>query len=321
MNVDKWITALQHPLVLAGFGLFIFAALIKPLFLNNKKLTGTATERLLVRGMNFAFALALLAIAGGLLLSWKPESKAAKPAAEGSGAQQPVSINNSGPGTVMVNNYGLSKEQYAEERQKLAEELLGRMRDADAKERLLIEKMLKGVQEQLTDLKKAYEEELERRKNVEEALAKTRGQFTNEQIKQVKIKLEHGQTKAAKEIFRVAAKKKDGTGALASYQLGQIAESELDYAEAMRQYNKAVALEKDNPEYQSSAKKMVNIWNDLIDKAKIFNTPIDQPTFLQGPKGILVIIPTAHKGNCLEYDIQVGEGRGARQYKKNVACR
>ena len=71
MNVDKWIEALQHPLVLAGFGLFLFAALIKPLFLNNKKLSGTTMERLLHKGMNFAFALALLAIAGGLLLSWK----------------------------------------------------------------------------------------------------------------------------------------------------------------------------------------------------------------------------------------------------------
>ena len=63
MNVDKWIEALQHPLVLTGFGLFLFAALIKPLFLNNEKLSGTAMERLLHKGMNFAFALALLAIA------------------------------------------------------------------------------------------------------------------------------------------------------------------------------------------------------------------------------------------------------------------
>jgi hypothetical protein len=41
-NMNEWITHLQHPLVLAGFGLFVFALIIKPLFLNSKKLTGPA---------------------------------------------------------------------------------------------------------------------------------------------------------------------------------------------------------------------------------------------------------------------------------------
>ncbi|MGR0480532.1 MAG: hypothetical protein ACTFAL_03780 [Candidatus Electronema sp. V4] len=140
MNVDKWIEALQHPLVLAGFGLFLFAALIKPLFLNNKKLSGTAMERLLHKGMNFAFALALLAIAGGLLLSWKSggkagasEGKGEKPAAAApgnqaanSGVNQTLAINNTGGGSIQVgnvtatvNNYGLTKEQYEEGQNKL----------------------------------------------------------------------------------------------------------------------------------------------------------------------------------------------------------
>ncbi|MGX9725755.1 MAG: hypothetical protein ACTFAK_00080 [Candidatus Electronema sp. VV] len=152
MNVDKWIEALQHPLVLAGSALFLFAALIKPLFLNNKKLSGTAMERLLHKGMNFVFALALLAIAGGLLLSWKSggkagadEGKGAKPAAERSGGNQPVSVNNTGPGTVVVNTYGLTKEQYEEGQNKLLDELAAKLQNADAGQRALLERQLQDV--------------------------------------------------------------------------------------------------------------------------------------------------------------------------------
>ena len=67
-SMNTWIEHLHHPLVFAGFGLFIFALLLRPLFLNNKKLSGTATERLLSRGMILVFVLALLAIIGGALL-------------------------------------------------------------------------------------------------------------------------------------------------------------------------------------------------------------------------------------------------------------
>ncbi len=87
-NVKDWIEHLQHPLVLAGFGLFIFAVLLRPLFLNNRTLSGAASERLLRRGINFVFLLALLAMIGGMALSWQ-----AKPTASaGSGKNLPIAI-------------------------------------------------------------------------------------------------------------------------------------------------------------------------------------------------------------------------------------
>ncbi|MCW5211886.1 hypothetical protein VU04_03130, partial [Desulfobulbus sp. TB] len=46
------------------------ALLFRPLFLNNKKLSGTATERLLSKGMILVFILALLALIGGIFLYW-----------------------------------------------------------------------------------------------------------------------------------------------------------------------------------------------------------------------------------------------------------
>lgn len=83
-NIQLWITHLHHPLVLAGFGLFLFALIIKPLFLNNSKLTGTATERLLRRAMILLFLLAAMAVAGGIALSWK-SSKGEEIAPQNSG--------------------------------------------------------------------------------------------------------------------------------------------------------------------------------------------------------------------------------------------
>jgi hypothetical protein len=47
MNMNEWITHLQHPLVLAGFGLFVFALIIKLLFLSSKKLSSSALVPLL----------------------------------------------------------------------------------------------------------------------------------------------------------------------------------------------------------------------------------------------------------------------------------
>ncbi len=69
--MEIWIKQLQHPLVVVGFGLFIFALIIKPLFLGSKKVSGAGMERLLHKGMILLFILAVMAVAGGITLSWK----------------------------------------------------------------------------------------------------------------------------------------------------------------------------------------------------------------------------------------------------------
>ena len=97
-SMNTWIEHLHHPLVFAGFGLFIFALLLRPLFLNNSKLTGTATERLLHRGMILAFILALLAIIGGIALNWKADGQSTASAKKA----QPVVQQNSGNKTTSV---------------------------------------------------------------------------------------------------------------------------------------------------------------------------------------------------------------------------
>jgi hypothetical protein len=71
MNADNWIAHLQHPLVLAGFGLFVFALVIRPLFSSGNKLSGAAIERILLRSMILLFLLAITAMFAGVMLSWK----------------------------------------------------------------------------------------------------------------------------------------------------------------------------------------------------------------------------------------------------------
>lgn len=77
MNTPKeWIKHLQHPLVLAGFALFIMLEIFQMFFRDSLavRLSGTALETLLGRGMAFAFILALVSVIGGIALSFKKGS-------------------------------------------------------------------------------------------------------------------------------------------------------------------------------------------------------------------------------------------------------
>jgi hypothetical protein len=89
-NINTWIEHLHYPLVFAGFGLFIFATVIKLILLNSEKLNGTAKERVMTRGMYLAFILALLAIIGGVALNWQRSSTDGKQSRNSSESAQPI---------------------------------------------------------------------------------------------------------------------------------------------------------------------------------------------------------------------------------------
>ncbi len=79
-SMVKWIENIQHPLVLAGFGLFILWLVLRPLSLTRgKKLPADAIERLLHRGMHLVFILAVLLITVGFTLSLKLKPALANP--------------------------------------------------------------------------------------------------------------------------------------------------------------------------------------------------------------------------------------------------
>uniref|UniRef100_UPI0040568F6E tetratricopeptide repeat protein n=1 Tax=Candidatus Electronema sp. TaxID=2698783 RepID=UPI0040568F6E len=232
-EASVWIEHLRHPLVLAGFGLFVFALIIKPLFLSSKQLNGTAVERLLHKAMILLFILAAMAVAGGLALSWK-----ATPAA-GSGIS-------------------LSKEQFAAMLKAQQERVIQEIRAAggDEQKLRLLEAQLQAVEAKRADIQKSYEEKLALLKTAEKALDELKGQLPDARIAEAKRRLAKGDTKAAEQIFDEVADKEGKAVALAAYQSGELAKGRLDYEKAMRQYKKAVTLEEDNPDYLLSAGEM-----------------------------------------------------------------
>jgi tetratricopeptide (TPR) repeat protein len=172
------------------------------------------------------------------------------------GDQSPV-IEAKGDVTV---NYGLNEERVKAMLERQQEELFRKLREsgfaANEQERQLLEQQLQAVSAKLADIEKSYEEELARREAADAALARMQGQLPEAQIEKAQISLRQGDTAAAKSAFHAVLDKEGGTVALAAYQLGQMAESELEYAEAMRQYKKAAVLEEDKPEYLLAAGKM-----------------------------------------------------------------
>ncbi len=71
--MTEWIEHLKHPMVLAGFGLFVFAMVLKPILSSfSDQLSETAIERLIHKSITYVFILALVVIAGGIVLSFNP---------------------------------------------------------------------------------------------------------------------------------------------------------------------------------------------------------------------------------------------------------
>jgi tetratricopeptide (TPR) repeat protein len=168
-------------------------------------------------------------------------------------------FNNNQIGTInnTVNNYGLTKELFEEDRKKLADEIVSRLQNAESPgQRALLENKLKVVQEQLADKQKSYEEELKKRKDADEALTKLQGSLPESLIEIAQQKLRQGDTETAEKTFDSVVEKGNGSIALAAYQSGQLAERRLDYEKSMRLYRKAVVLEKDNPDYLLAAGHM-----------------------------------------------------------------
>ncbi|CAK8716460.1 hypothetical protein GMJAKD_05635 [Candidatus Electrothrix aarhusensis] len=225
-SMNNWIEHLHHPLVFAGFGLFIFALLLRPLFLNNSKLTGTATERLLHRGMILVFILALLAIIGGIALNWKATPEAA-------------------PKPVVKPTVSEGIQQYEERLRAVEQQLLAVQASGtvtDDKKLHLLEVQLKGVRKKKVNLQTSYEEELKRRKAADKALVEMKGQLPDARIASAQKILAQGDTKAAEKVFDEVVDKEGKSVALAAYQSGQLAEGRVDYPQGYAPVQKSGVL-------------------------------------------------------------------------------
>jgi len=171
---------------------------------------------------------------------------------------------NAGRDVTINKTVGLSKEEYQKLLDEAAKKFAQEMQQPGlaAEERGLLEAKLKAVQEKLADFKKSYEEELARRRSAEKALAELQGHLSPALIAKAEKSLAQGDTTAAEQVFDEVVDKDGKSVALAAHQSGQLAEGRLDYAKAMRQYKKAVALEEDNPDYLLAAGQMARTLGD-----------------------------------------------------------
>ncbi|HRJ54334.1 MAG TPA: hypothetical protein PLE99_16355 [Candidatus Thiothrix moscowensis] len=94
-NPGTWLEHLKHPMVLAGFVLFVLIGLLK-VFMGSKDLS-EANERLLHKGMNFVFVLGVLIIVGGFAFSIMKPSPATPLAAGGNAPAAPVTTGHQSP--------------------------------------------------------------------------------------------------------------------------------------------------------------------------------------------------------------------------------
>lgn len=94
-NLGDWLEHLKHPMVLAGFVLFVLIGLLK-FFMGSKDLS-ESSERLVHKGMNFVFVLGVIIIIGGFVYSIMQNEPASTTASSNSvapinttGVQSPV---------------------------------------------------------------------------------------------------------------------------------------------------------------------------------------------------------------------------------------
>ncbi len=80
-----WIAHLENPLVLFGFALFVMAGLLK--LFRSDKLSGKGTERLMDKGLSYAFVIAVLVIILGFALSLQDKAPKTTVKQESNGLQ------------------------------------------------------------------------------------------------------------------------------------------------------------------------------------------------------------------------------------------
>ncbi len=120
---------------------------------------------------------------------------------------------------------------------------------AEAERRAILEKELEAIKYKHDNLLQAFEEQKAKIAEAYQALEDFKPEFTPEQAEQAQEALARGDTQAAETLFQQALDKGVEESAEAAYQLGVLAESQIDYLKAKEYYAKALQLQADNPLY------------------------------------------------------------------------
>ncbi|MGR0480302.1 MAG: tetratricopeptide repeat protein [Candidatus Electronema sp. V4] len=179
------------------------------------------------------------------------------------GAGSGIKFDNSTVQIGQLNIYGLTKEQYKEQLTEQTKAVVKEMQTAgilsDEQQLAKLKQQDKTLREKLANIQESYEDELRRRKSADDTIAQLKGKIPDAQIENAQASLRQGDKSAAEKLFDTVIDTTGKTVALAAYQSGRLAEDRLDYAKAMQQYNRAVILEAEKPEYLLAAGKMAKI--------------------------------------------------------------
>jgi len=129
---------------------------------------------------------------------------------------------------------------------------------ADKGKIALLDKQLADVQAQLQNPEAALENYKQKLAAAYKAFDDLKLEVLPEQIKQAQAALTKGQTYEAEKLFTQELAQGKENAAEAAYQLGQFAESRIDYASAYRYYKEAAALQTDNALYLNDAGTIAN---------------------------------------------------------------
>ncbi len=220
---------------------------------------------------NIATAAAIAGIIGVFFVGWQFFNPSEK-SNTGISADGDIDISSDRGGQTIVAtgqstiNIGITLPKYEEglrrQEKRLRKEITESIQRDEREKLKRLELKRKFLEEKLTSLNQSYEEEKQVRASAIEALEQFREELPAGQIEKAEEELRSGNKEIAEQLFDSIVEKGAKQVALAAYQSGQLAESRLDFTKAITQYQKAVTLEDNDPDYLLAAGVMARTLGD-----------------------------------------------------------
>jgi tetratricopeptide (TPR) repeat protein len=185
----------------------------------------------------------IAAVFGGLWAVYTFFAKRGKKSSSGPGVTQSMSnIQAGGDVAVTQQNINVPIEQFDKLLKERNADILARLPQADPQEKQIFLKEIDDIAEKNKNLEQAkqlYEQKLA---EAAKALEDYKKQFPPGEIDQARDALSRGDTQAAVGLFQQALQTGQAQAAEAAFNLGRLAEAQIDYAGARRYYEEAARL-------------------------------------------------------------------------------
>jgi len=138
------------------------------------------------------------------------------------------------------------------EREKEIRTELAQVKEAESKERFLLEIELTSIQHKLSDLENSFKEKQTLLAEANASLTEFKDKVSEEQFQKARDELEKGNSTAAAEAFVKIAEQNDLVAAKSYYEAGRLAEDQIRYVKAYEFFQKAVMRDESNSIFLSA---------------------------------------------------------------------